>query len=101
MPEASPQNGHALERAVRLIQEIILSLDPKLKGAECSIESNKIVNVSGVHHEIDVFVKTLPGSPYESTLIFECKDWKDPVGKNEVIILAEKVNAVGASRGFL
>jgi hypothetical protein len=95
------KKGRDLERAVRFIQETILQSDPRLKGSRCTIESNKIVNVQGVHHEIDVLVSTLPGSHYESTSIFECKDWKDPVGKNEVIILAEKVHAVRANRGFL
>jgi len=88
-----------LERAVRFIQETILKSDPKLSGVEFSIETNKIL--TGVRHEIDVLVRTLPGSLYESTCVFECKNWKDPVGKNEVIILAEKVDVLRANRGFV
>jgi len=101
MASASVQKGHDLERAVKFIQETILASDPELKGTKFSIEGNKIVTVSGVRHEIDVWVKTLPGSRYESTWIFECKNWKKPVSKNDVIILTGKVNALAANRGFL
>lgn len=93
------EKGRALERAVRFIQETILKSDPKLSGIEFSIETNKILK--GVRHEIDVLVKTLPNSRYEASWVFECKNWKEPVGKNEVIILAEKVDVLRANRGFL
>jgi len=62
MPAENPKKGRTLERAVRFIQEAILKSDSKLKGAKFTIESNKILTISGVRHEIDVFVKTLPGS---------------------------------------
>ncbi len=101
MPSKGTKRGHELEKAVKFIQETILKSDPKLQGTRFSVEMNKIINVSGVHHEIDVLVKTLPDSPFESTWIFECKDWQKPVGKNEVIILATKVDAIRANRGFL
>jgi hypothetical protein len=101
MPNKNHKKGRALEKAVFLIQEAILKADPKLNGVKFSIEANKIVSVAGVHHEIDILVKTLPGSAYESTCLFECKNWNKPVGKNEASILADKVNALGATRGFL
>jgi len=101
MPNPNAEKGHALEQSVKIIQESILESDPKLKGVEFSIETNKIVVKEGVRHEIDVLVKTLPGSRYESINIFECKNWKTPVGKNEVVILADKVNALEATRGWL
>jgi len=72
-----------------------------LAGVKFSIEFNKIVTTAGVRHEIDVLVKTLPDSPYESVWIFECKNWKRTVGKNEPIIFAEKVNAINANRGII
>src|SRR3989442_16023228 len=93
------EKGRALERAVRFIQETILKSNPKMSGIEFSIETNK--TLTGVHHEIDVLVKTLPNSLCEATWIFECKNWKEPVGKNEVIVLAEKVDVLRANRGFL
>ncbi len=95
------RTGKELERAVRFIQETVLKLDPKLSGIPFSIETNKVVEKLGVRHEIDVLVKTLLESPYQSVSVFECKDWKKPVGKNEVIILAEKIDILAASRGFL
>ena len=90
-----------MERAVKTIQQAILESDPKVHGCKFTIETNKIVKVAGVRHEIDVFVQTLPGSPYESTSIFECKDLKKPVSKNAVMILSKKVDAIRANRGFL
>jgi hypothetical protein len=101
MAPKGKKKGHELEKAVGFIQETILKTDPKLAGTEFSIEMNKIANVLGVRHEIDVYVKTLPDSQFESAWIFECKDWKKPVGKNEVIILARKVDVMKANRGFL
>ena len=93
--------GRALERAVTFIQETILKHDPKLKVSDFVIEPDKIVTIAKVRHEIDVYVKTLPNSPYEAISIFECKHWNKPVGKNEIIILSEKVKAASANRGFL
>jgi hypothetical protein len=101
MPNKNKVKGSVLEKAVRLIQESILKSDPKFAGIEFSIEHNQILTIAGVRHEIDVLVKTLPSSQYESIWIFECKNWSKPVGKNEVIVLAEKVKAAGATRGFL
>ena len=101
MSTESHRKSRSLETAVRFIQEIILESDPKLKGIGFTIETNKIETVSGVRHEIDVLVRTVPGSVYESTCIFECKNWEKPVGKNEVIVFAEKVEALCASHGYL
>ena len=64
------EKGRALETAVKFIQGTLLKSDPKLKGVRFSIETNKLVFISGVRHEIDVLVKTLPGSSYESTCVF-------------------------------
>ncbi len=101
MANQNTDKGRALEKAVRFIQETILSSDPKIKGTEFIIETNKRDNSSGVLHEIDVLVKTHPNSDYEATWVFECKNWAKPVDKNEVIVFAEKVEALRASRGFL
>jgi hypothetical protein len=101
MSAKNNEKGKSLERAVKLIQEAVLKSDPKLAGVNFSIETNKIVKVADVRHEIDVFVKTLPGSSYESSWIFECKNWSQPVDKNQVIYLAEKVKVIGAAKGFL
>lgn len=86
---------------MRFIQETILRSDPNLNGAPFTIEVNKVVKIAGVRSEIDVLVKTLPGSPYESVSIFECKNRKKAASKNDVILLAKLVEATGANRGYL
>jgi|ERR1039458_1971637 hypothetical protein len=93
--------GRALEQAVKFIQETILNSSPALKGTHFTIETNVRDTSSGVLHEIDVLVKTQPDTDYEAKVIFECKNWSNPVDKNAVIILAEKVEALHASRGYL
>ena len=97
----SLDKGRRLENAVKFIQETILSSDPQIKGSQFTIETNVRDKSSGVLHEIDVLVKTHPNSSYEATWIFECKNWAKPVDKNQVIVLAEKVEALRAGRGFL
>jgi hypothetical protein len=101
MSNKNKEKGNALEKAVKLIQETILKSDPKFAGTEFTIETNVVKIISGVRHEMDVLVKTHPSSQYEATWIFECKNWNEPVGKNEVIIFSEKIKVLGASRGFL
>lgn len=101
MPSKTAAKGRSLERAVKFLQQTILQSDPKLCGTKFTVESNKVLVVFGVRHEIDVLVTTVPGSPYQASWIFECKNWRKIVGKNEVIILAKKVAAIGANRGFL
>jgi hypothetical protein len=32
--------------------------------------------------------------------VFECKNWNSKVGKNEIIVFAEKVDAVSAAKGY-
>jgi hypothetical protein len=72
-----------------------------LKGTDFTIETNVRDTSSGVLHEIDVLVKTHLKSDYEATWIFECKNWPKPVDKNQVIVFAEKVEALRANRGFI
>ena len=59
-----------------------------------------MVEVAGVRHEIDVYVTIDVAQGYRSVFIFECKNWKDPVGKNEIIIFSEKIDACQAQRGY-
>jgi len=101
VPAEHIAKGRALEQAVKFIQETILESSPELRGTSFSIENNVRDRSSGVLHEIDVLVKTHLRTDYEATWIFECKNWSEPVGKNEVIVLAEKVEALRASKGFL
>jgi hypothetical protein len=96
----SQQKGDALEAAVVAIEELILISSPNVKEKSYRIESKKIINVGGVRHEIDIFVTFELGSSYNSVYVFECKNWKEAVGKNEIIVFAEKIDAASAQRGF-
>jgi hypothetical protein len=95
------KKGRALEQAVKFIQETVLNSSPEFKGTKFSVDTNVRDNSSGVLHEIDVLVKAHADTDYEAKWIFECKNWAQPIGKNEVIILAEKVEALRANKGFL
>lgn len=94
------EKGNALESAVRAIESAILESSPALRENKFKIESKKHVNVDGVRHEVDVYVEVDLGKGYKSTFIFECKNWQDAVGKNEIIIFSEKIDAVQAQGGF-
>ena len=84
---------------MRGIENLLLSLSPSLRQQTYKIECKKIISVGEVRHEIDVFVSVDLGSDYKSIFIFECKNWKDPVGKNEVIVFSEKIDACQAQWG--
>lgn len=92
--------GNALERAVEAIEGLILRTSPAIREKAYKIESKKTISVGGVRHEIDVFVSFELGPGYNPVYIFECKNWKEAVGKNEIIVFAEKIAAAGAQRGF-
>jgi hypothetical protein len=95
------EKGNVLEAAVAAIEGCILATSPALRDKTFVIESKKIINVGDVHHEIDIFVTIDLGRGYQSIFIFECKNWQDSVGKNEVIVLSEKIDAADATKGFL
>ena len=94
------QKGTNLEYAVRLIEQTILNSKPGLKEYPFSIETRKIFVADGVRHEIDVYVEIDLGHGYKSVFIFECKNWKDPVGKNELIVFSEKLKITSAQKGY-
>jgi hypothetical protein len=95
----TPQDkGDALENAVAAIEEVILQSSAAL-SRKPTVEKKKIVTVSGVRHEIDVYVTVDLAPGYKSTFIFECKNWKEAVGKNEIIIFSEKIDAARATSG--
>lgn len=96
----SEAKGHALEIAVHAIETVILQSSPSLCGQPFEIERRRVVTVGGVRHEIDVFAKVGAAKGYESVFIFECKNWEAPVGKNELIIFSEKIDATVAQRGY-
>ncbi|XWK90130.1 MAG: restriction endonuclease [Phormidium sp.] len=93
------EKGDALERAVKLIEEAIWKYS-SLEPAMLLIENKKIVFVKDVKHEIDLYVEVTIAHGYKSTFIFECKNWKKKVGKNEIIVFSEKIHALSAQKGF-
>jgi hypothetical protein len=101
MTDTNRNDGHTLERAVEFIQKAILTKRPEFQSAAKLIERNKIITVQGVRHEIDVCVTLNPQTAYAATYVFECKDHREPVGKAHVSILVDKLNALGATKGFL
>jgi hypothetical protein len=94
------EKGRELESAVHAIEAVILESSPSLREKPFTIEARKRINVGGVHHEIDIFVTVGVAKGYTSTFIFECKNWEDAVGKNEIIVFSEKINAATAQRGY-
>ncbi len=92
--------GNELENAVKAIEHTILQSSSGLEKDTFLIESKKIVIVDGVRHEIDVWVEIDHGKGYKSFFIFECKNWESSVGKNEIIVFSEKIDAVQAQKGF-
>lgn len=96
----SIEKGHALEKAVHAIEQVILESSPMYSEHTFRIESRKIVRVDDVGHEIDLYVSVDPGGGYTSTFIFECKNWVERVGKNEIIVFSEKIAATRAQQGF-
>jgi hypothetical protein len=98
--KTSTDIGNELERAVHLIERAILDSSPGLAKDSFRIEGKKIVTVDGVRHEIDLWVEIDHGRDYRSIFIFECKNWKHKVGKNEIIIFSEKIDVLQAQKGF-
>lgn len=97
---SAKQKGDQLEDAVRAIEHSILSVAPGLAEGTFRMQQKRIVNAAGVRHEIDLFVTASLAAGYEATFIFECKNWKLKVGKNEIIVFTEKVAAASAQSGF-
>lgn len=101
MPRTPAQRkGDSLEAAVHSIEETILRLAPGFAEGTFKILNKHVVVTQGVHHEIDLFVVASMPTGYESTFIFECKNWQSKVGKNEIIVFSEKIAASAATRGF-
>jgi len=99
MPMETPrEKGDLLENAVAAIEEVILQSAVGM-GRVPTVEKKKIITVNGVRHEIDVYVTADLAPGYKSIFIFECKNWQEAVGKNEIIIFSEKINASRAASG--
>lgn len=97
----SQQKGNSLERAVRAIETAILRQAPGYDEKTFRIEGKKKIKTKqGVHHEIDIWANVEIAVGYTATFIFECKNWKANVGKNEIVDFAEKIKVAQAQKGF-
>jgi hypothetical protein len=95
----TPQDkGDSLENAVAAIEKVILQSSAGM-GRKPIVEKKKIINVNGVRHEIDVYVTADLAPGYKPIFIFECKNWKEAVGKNEIIVFSEKIDVSHATSG--
>ena len=92
------EKGDSLENAVAAIEEVILRSSGM--GAKPIVEKKKRITVNGVHHEIDVYVTADLAPGYKPIFIFECKNWKEAVSKNEIIIFSKKIEVSHATSGW-
>jgi hypothetical protein len=94
------QKGKSLEMAVHALESAILRRSPGYNEKTFHIAGRKIISMAGVHHEIDIWVNVEIGDGYSATFIFECKNQKAKVGKNDIVAFAEKIKAAQAQTGF-
>jgi hypothetical protein len=94
-------DGKSLERATELIERHILDHIEKKDIGQVRIQSNKIITIKGVRHEIDIYVTVDLKIGTQLIYIFECKNYKSKViSKNDIIIFDEKINVIGAQKGY-
>ncbi len=87
--------------------ESVLENILKSNTKNCSRNSKRIVTlnehftVNEIQFEIDVVTRTKTQDGSEEIELYECKDWKDPVGPKEVSWLKDKVDLLKAKHGYL
>jgi Restriction endonuclease len=94
------EKGDALHKAVLSIEHAILKNAPGLSEKTFVIDEKKIIRVNDVRHEVDIYVTVDPAPGYASIYIFECKNWANPVGKNEIVAFSEKIRVLSAAHGY-
>jgi hypothetical protein len=95
----APNDGRDLERAVWLIERMVLD-DFGLRG-KITAEPRKRIVTNGVPDEIDLYVRIDSAPGYESVFVFECKDRVDPSDKTDVETLRGKIERTNAAAGYL
>ncbi len=95
------KDGRDLERAVLLIEKMILDEFGLPKGRITLEPRKRVVSPEGVPDEIDLHVRVEHAPGYESVVLFECKDWSTPSDKDDVEILKGKMGRANASGGVL
>lgn len=96
--DTTKDKGDSLENAVAAIEEFILQSSAGM-GRKPIVEKKKIITVNGVRHEIDIYVTADLAPGYKPIFIFECKNWKEAVSKNDIIIFSAKIGASRANSG--
>jgi hypothetical protein len=86
---------------VKAIEQSILRMAPNAAGRDFTIDCKKLIKVGNVPHEIDVYVTVHFAPKYDSVFIFECKNWAEPIDKNEIIIFSEKIAVSKATHGYV
>jgi hypothetical protein len=97
---SAKNKGDALEAAVRAIESVILRSFPGFSEGTFKMEAKKILIVDGVRHEFDLHVAASLAVGYDAIFIFECKNWAEKVGKNEIIVFSQKIKVANAQKGF-
>jgi len=92
--------GDTLETVIEILETALLKECPSYSDKTFRMEPKKIIVSDGVHHEIDLWVAVDIGNGYESTFIFESKNWKKKIGKNHIIDFSEKIKVAPAQIGF-
>jgi len=93
--------GDALEYAVFRIQEALIESTPELRGANAMIERNKVIEVDGVPHEVDLWLTISPHTAFAAHHLIECKNWSKPVGKDVVMSVGAKREELRAAKAFI
>lgn len=92
--------GDTLETAIEILETALLKEFPSYSDKTFRMEPKKIIVSDGVRHEIDLWVTVDIGNGYESTFIFEAKNWKKKIGKSHIIDFSEKIKVAPAQKGF-
>jgi hypothetical protein len=99
--QTSKAKGDELEVAVQKIEASILDGYPSLRGVPARIERDVRFNQDGILIQIDVLVRTDPDTADEALHIFECKNWRNAVGSEEVQKLDSRRNYLKAASATL
>lgn len=97
---SAKEKGTALEKATRAIYELLLRKQG-LGEDEVWFEPNHRFVAGGARNEIDILVRFNPNSKQERLWLFECKNRKAKVSKNDIVVLAYKVRELRAEKGVL
>jgi len=92
--------GDTLESAIHILETALLRESASYSDKTFRMEPKKIIVSGGVRHEIDLWVTVDIGNGYESTFIFESKNWTKKIGKSHIIDFSEKIKVAPAQRGF-